>query len=131
MQIDVEEVAGAAKYWLRRELKRSGLEGSLAPRVVNPRAQGWLAGFVGELASGLGLDAAKTYELEARLYVGLFEGTPMGEQLGLESLQMAKFFAASPTPPPGWKEYGERGTEGGRHLVALLHSLDELGSAFG
>jgi hypothetical protein len=126
----VEDVASAAQYWLRRELKRAGLEGSLAPRVVNPRAQGWLAGFVGALAAGLGLDAAKTYELEARIYVSLFEGTPMGEQLGLEALQMAKFFALAPNPPPGWHEYGERGAEGGRNLVALLQTLREFSTAF-
>src|SRR3954468_22706347 len=76
--------------WLRRELERAGLAGSLAPVVVNPRTQGWIAGFLEAVSTGFGLDASARYTLEARVYVSFYEGTPMGEQLGLEALALSK-----------------------------------------
>src|SRR3954462_15906060 len=82
--------------WLRRELERAGLAGSLAPVVVNPRTQGWIAGFLEAVSAGFGLDASARYTLEARVYVSFYEGTPMGEQLGMEALSIARQLQATP-----------------------------------
>jgi hypothetical protein len=127
----IDAVAESARYWLRRELARAGLDGTISVRIVNPRAQGWLAGFVAAVGDALSLDDAKRYELEARLYVSLFEGTPMGEQLGLEALQMAKQIrnlpGASGSMLADWDEQHARGSEGGRHFVGLLQALESFG----
>src|SRR5437868_7412780 len=82
--------------WLRRELERVGLAGVPAPKVVNPRTQGWIAGFLEAVAAGFGLDPSARYTLEARVWVTFYEGTPMGEQLGLEAMSMAKQLASMP-----------------------------------
>ena len=124
----VSQIAEAARYWLRRELVSAGLDGALVPRLVNPRTQGWLSGFVAAIGEELGLDAAKRYELEARLFVSLFDGTPMGEQLGLEALQMAKLAQSGPKAMfPDWDEYFARGGAVGRHFAGLTRGLEEFG----
>src|SRR3954467_4872551 len=82
--------------WLRAQLQRAGLAGALAPIVVNPRTQGWIAGFLEAVSAALGLDASARYSFEARVYVSFYEGTPMGEQLGLEALATSKQVHAMP-----------------------------------
>lgn len=123
----IEDVAEVARYWLRRELAAADLAGVMSPRAVNPRAQGWLAGFAGAIGDGLELDPARRYELEARLYVALFDGTPMGEQLGLEALQMAKHLAAFTATNADWQAHQRDGADAGRHFVGLLAGLARFG----
>jgi hypothetical protein len=125
----VADIAEAARYWLRRELARESLAGTVVPRVVNPRTQAWLAGFVGAVADGMTLDAARRYELEVRLYIALFEGSPMGEQLGLEALQMTKHLQAQKGATPFLPEdYVALGADGGRHFLALAQALEGFGA---
>src|SRR3954466_14246115 len=76
--------------WLRRELERVGLAGELVPKVVNPRTQGGIAGVLEAVSAGFELDPSARYTLEARVYVSFYEGTPMGEQLGMEALSLAR-----------------------------------------
>lgn len=126
----IAELASFAKEWLHRELVRAGLAGTLAPRLVNPRTQGWLAGFVEALGQAHQLDAAQQYELEARIYIALFEGSPMGEQLGLEALAMSKRMHSLPGARamlPDWEEFHRQGAEGGAHFAGLLRSLSAFG----
>ncbi len=127
----VAELAELAKDWLRREVARAGLAGTLAPRLVNPRAQGWIAGFVEALGAAFELDAAKQYELEARLYVSLFDGTTMGEQLGLEALAMAKQIRMLPGAKAmlaDWDEQHHLGADCGKHFAMLVRSFATFGA---
>lgn len=126
----IAELAELPSEWIRRELLRAGLAGTLSPRVVNPRAQGWIAGFVTALGQALDLGPAQQYELEARLYIAVFQGTPMGEQLGLEALAMAKQIHALPGAKgmlADWDKLHAHGAEGGRHFAGLLRSLSAFG----
>lgn len=102
MSAEIVAIAREASHFLRRELEKAGVANVLTPRLVNPRSQGWVRGFVLGLGDALSLDDASRYTLEATVYVTLFEGTPMGEQLGLEALMMARH--GSQLPMPGWDE---------------------------
>jgi hypothetical protein len=125
--VDVAHLTSEAVVWLRRQLEREQLAGTLAPRIVNPRTQGWIYGFALGLGELFGLDTAKRYELEARLFVAVFEGTPMGEQLGLEALHMAKQMEALPGMKGSldeWRASLTSGRAGARSFVDLERALD-------
>ncbi len=119
--------------WLRRQLELAGLSGSLAPVVVNPRSQGWIAGFLEAVAAGFELDPAARYSLEARVYVSFYEGTPMGEQLGLEALAMSKQLHAMPGfqgALADWERYREEGARAGASYVQLSRAVETLRATF-
>ncbi len=123
---DPQLVALEAAHFLRRELERAGVAGQLTPRLVNPRSQGWVYGFVRVLGDALDLPPDARYTLEARLYVTLFDGTPMGEQLGLEALMMAQ---RSATMFPDWGRYFATGGEAGRRFADFQRSVASLGES--
>jgi len=115
--------------WLRRELERVGLAGVLAPKVVNPRTQGWIAGFLEAVSAGAGLDPSARYTLEARVWVTFYEGTPMGEQLGLEAMSMARQLAGMPGAKghqADWERHRAEGARAGELYVQLTRALDGL-----
>jgi hypothetical protein len=115
--------------WLRRQLERAGLAGALAPIVVNPRTQGWIAGFLDAVASGLSLEPAARYTLEARVYVTFYEGSPMGEQLGLEALAMSKQIHSMPGAKgmlADWEHHRAEGARAGAIYVDLCRAVDGL-----
>jgi hypothetical protein len=124
----ISEIAAFARLFLLRELERAGLARSMSPRVVNPRAQGWLAGFVLALGRAHQLDAAAQYELEARIYVALFDGTPMGEQLGLEALAMAKQLSVR-AMMPDWDAHQRQGEDAGAHFAATMRAFEGFAAA--
>ena len=115
--------------WLRGQLQRAGLAGSLAPIVVNPRTQGWIAGFLEAVSAALGLDEAARYSFEARVYVSFYEGSPMGEQLGLEALVMSKQVHSMPGAKgllEQWERHRADGARAGAVYAQLHHAMDEL-----
>ena len=115
--------------WLRGQLQRAGLAGTLAPIVVNPRTQGWIAGFLEAVAAALGLDDAARYSFEARVYVSFYEGTPMGEQLGLEALAMSKQLRAMPGARgllEQWERHHPDGARAGALYAELHRAMDGL-----
>jgi hypothetical protein len=120
--------------WLRRELERAGLAGVLAPKVVNPRTQGWIAGFLEAVAAGVGLDASARYTLEARVWVTFYEGTPMGEQLGLEAMSLAKQLALIPGArgmQADWDRHRADGARAGELYAQLVRALEGLRATLG
>jgi hypothetical protein len=127
MQVDPMAVASEAAHYLRRELVRAGLDGQLTPRLVNPRAQGWVNGFVLGLGDALELPSDKRYTLEATLYVTLFDGTPMGQQLGLEALMMARHPMTAALP--GWDDNVARGRACGEAFARFQSLASGLGAA--
>jgi hypothetical protein len=115
--------------WLRGQLQRAGLAGSLAPIVVNPRTQGWIAGFLEAVSSALGLDDAARYSFEARVYVSFYEGSPMGEQLGLEALVMSKQVHSMPGAKgllEQWEQHRAGGARAGACYAELHRAMDDL-----
>lgn len=115
--------------WLRGQLQRAGLAGSLAPIVVNPRTQGWIAGFLEAVSTGMGLDDAARYSFEARVYVSFYEGSPMGEQLGLEALAMSKQLRSMPGARgllEDWERHRPNGARAGALYVELHRAMDDL-----
>jgi hypothetical protein len=127
--VDPHHIAIEAAHFLARELTRAGVAGVLTPRLVNPRTQGWVYGFARALGEALGLSASDRYTLEARLYVTLFDGTPMGEQLGLEALAMAQLMAGmtgAKAMMPDWQSFMSQGTEAGRCFAAFQLSVGGL-----
>lgn len=115
--------------WLRRQLERAGLAGALAPIVVNPRTQGWIAGFLEAVAAALSLDPAARYSLEARVWVTFYEGTPMGEQLGLEALAMSKQIHSMPGAKgmlADWEHHRAEGARAGALYVELYRATEGL-----
>jgi hypothetical protein len=120
--------------WLRRQLEQAGLAGSLAPIVVNPRTQGWIAGFLEAVSAGFGLDPSSRYTLEARVYISFYEGTPMGEQLGLEALAMSKQIHTRPGMQgllADWERHRAEGAKAGALYVELSRALDGLRATLG
>jgi hypothetical protein len=120
--------------WLRRELEQAGLAGSLAPIVVNPRTQGWIAGFLEAVSTAFELDPSARYTLEARVYVSFYEGTPMGEQLGLEALAMSKRLDSMPGARGLQMEgarHREEGARAGTLYVQLRRAMDGLRATLG
>jgi hypothetical protein len=126
-EVDPQYIGLEAAHFLRRELERVGVAGQLTPRLVNPRSQGWIYGFVRALGDALELPADERYTLEARLDITLFEGTPMGEQLGLEALMMAQRTGSSVLP--GWRAFFELGRESGRLFAAFQRTVASLGDS--
>jgi len=127
--VDPHHIAIEAAHFLGRELTRAGVAGVLTPRLVNPRTQGWVYGFARALGEALGLSPADRYTLEARLYVTLFDGTPMGEQLGLEALSMAQLMAGmagAKAMMPDWQAFMSQGAEAGRCFAAFQLSVGGL-----
>jgi len=119
--------------WLRNQLQRAGLAGSLAPIVINPRTQGWIAGFLEAVSAAFGLDPAARYSFEARVYVSFYEGTPMGEQLGLEALTMAKQIRSMPGAKgllEQWERHQADGARAGALYVELHRAMDDLYATF-
>ncbi|HYV48786.1 MAG TPA: hypothetical protein VFA20_28200 [Myxococcaceae bacterium] len=115
--------------WLRAQLQRAGLAGTLAPIVVNPRTQGWIAGFLEAVSAALGLDASARYSFEARVYVSFYEGSPMGEQLGLEALAMSRQLRSMPGARgllEQWEPHHAVGARAGAHYAGLHQAMDDL-----
>ncbi len=128
-KIDIPRISEEAVVWIRRQLERAKLTGTLAPRIVNPRTQGWIHGFAVGLGDVFALAPDKRYELEARIFVGAFEGTPMGERLGLEALQMAQRMESLPGAAPAlddWRANVAKGRAAAESFAALERALDDL-----
>jgi len=115
--------------WLRGQLERAGLAGTLAPIIVNPRTQGWIAGFLEAVSIAMGLDDAARYSFEARVYVSFYEGSPMGEQLGLEALVTSKQIHSLPGAKgllEDWERHRPNGARAGALYVELHRAMDDL-----
>lgn len=110
---DPQHIGREAAHFLRRELERMGVAGELTPKIGNPRMQGWIYGFALALGDALALSESEKYTLQAMLYVKLFEGTLMGEQLGLESLIMAQRTESMPGAKGMLVEFRAGVSEGG------------------
>jgi hypothetical protein len=122
-------LAEDAAAFLRRQFVRANLDGSQAPIVVNPRTQGWLFGFSRQAAVGLGLEGGAAYSFQAKVFVRVMDGSPTGEQLGLEAFSMAQaidtFFGAKDMQQQ-FHQYEAEGASAAVHFVALQKSLDGL-----
>jgi hypothetical protein len=129
-------IAREAAYFLRREMDRAGVLGVLTPRLVNPQAQGWVYGFARGLGDALDTtkdDASARYTLEITLYITLFEGTPMGEQLGVEALMMAQRMESMPGATgmlTTWRAALTDGRAAGAAFAVFQQSIVSFGAAF-
>jgi hypothetical protein len=123
----IDAVAREATWWLRRQLELAGLAGTMSVRLVNPRTQGFVYGFITGLGAALEATAAQRHELEARVFIGLFEGSPMGEMLGVEALQLGRLMASGAGDPAlaaPFRATIDEGARGARCFVEMLAVVD-------
>ncbi|MEQ1564165.1 MAG: hypothetical protein ABMA64_00915 [Myxococcota bacterium] len=129
--MDPARAADEAIGFLNRSFERAGLKGSLAPRVVNPRTHGWLWGFVRGVGEANQWSDADRYRFEAQVFVHVWSGSPMGEQLGMEALILARVKPDAMARAVGFVEHQQKGEAAADAFLRWLDAVRGLDASFG